>query len=101
MSEPKQDSGFIIAALVEANDDLQTEVSRLRVSNKICRTVIRALREQATSLRSQIAIAEQNDELFKSFCAGEFDAPNKFDAEVTAHEQDALSDATGVVESTI
>jgi L-2-hydroxyglutarate oxidase LhgO len=66
---------FTIESLVEANDILQEEVSRLRNSNRILRTVHSALRAANESLRAQIELAKFSDEAFKRFCAGEFDAP--------------------------
>ena len=65
---------FTISALVEANEDLQEEVSRLRNSNRVLRTVHSALRAANESLRSQLELARFSDETFKRFCAGEFDA---------------------------
>lgn len=64
----------VIASLIESNDMLQSEVSRVRDSNRILRRVHSALRTTNDSLRRQIALAEENDLLFKRFCAGEFDA---------------------------
>lgn len=63
-----------IGALVEANEILQEELNRLRNNNRVLRTVIRALRESVTTLREQVAVATQNDDLFKAYCAGDFDA---------------------------
>jgi hypothetical protein len=62
-----------LAAVVESNEILQEEVSRLRNSNRICRAVIRALRATNESLRAQVELAKFNDETFKSFCQGDFD----------------------------
>ena len=64
----------LIQSLLEANDTLQEEVSRLRNSNRILRTVHRALRAANESLRAQIELAQFNDDTFKRFCSGEFDA---------------------------
>ena len=69
---------FTIESLVESNGILQDEVSQLRNSNRILRTVHRALRSANESLRRQMEQAVINDETFKQFCAGEFDAPNQF-----------------------
>jgi len=66
---------FTIEALLESNNILQEEVSRLRNSNRILRTVHSALRAANESLRAQVELAKFNDETFKSFCQGEFDAP--------------------------
>jgi hypothetical protein len=74
MSEETLDPKETIDALIESNDILQEEVSRLRVSNKVVRTVNRALRDANKSLQRQVDLAQFNDETFKSFCNGEFDA---------------------------
>ena len=71
-----------IEALIESNNMLQEEVTRLRNSNRILRTVHRALRATLESQRSQLELASFNDDVFKRFCAGEFDSPNQFDAKV-------------------
>jgi hypothetical protein len=62
-------------AVVESNEILQEEVSRLRNSNRICRAVIRALRATNESLRAQVELAKFNDDTFKSFCQGDFGVP--------------------------
>jgi FtsZ-binding cell division protein ZapB len=67
---------FTIESLIESNNILQGEISRLRESNRILRTVHRALRASNESLRRQVELAKGNDDLFKQFCAGAFDAPN-------------------------
>lgn len=77
---------FTIESLVESNNILQEEVSQLRNSNRILRTVHRALRAANESLRRQVTQAMFNDETFKQFCAGEFDSPNQFDAVVVVPE---------------
>jgi len=64
----------VIEALKESNDILQDEVTRLRETNTTLRTVIRALRRTNESLRTQVANAAENDETFKAYCNGEFDA---------------------------
>jgi prefoldin subunit 5 len=69
MSEENQ----VVDALVESNDLLQEEVTRLRETNAMLRRVNRALRRTLDSLRNQVAAAAENDETFKAFCAGEFD----------------------------
>jgi chaperonin cofactor prefoldin len=48
-------------ALEEANETLQAEVTRLRNSNRVLRTV-------NSHLRGQLTIAHNNDEVFKEFC---------------------------------
>lgn len=83
MSDVKQDPEFIIASLLEANEILRSEVQRLTVSRSTLRRINGALRESITSMQRQIAIAQENDELFKDLCAGKFDAPGQFDAKVT------------------
>lgn len=83
---------FTIEALVESNEMLQEEVTRLRNSNRICRTVIRALRATVTSQRSTLELAQYNDETFKSFCAGDFDPVTPATPAV-----EPVSDATGTV----
>ena len=60
-------------ALIEANEMLQEDNGRLRNNNRVLRTVIRQLRESLSALRAGIAVAQENDETFKRFCAGEFD----------------------------
>ncbi len=63
-----------ISALTESNDMLQEEVTRLRESNAMLRKVHRVLRQTLNSLHEQVENAKFNDEVFKSFCEGEFDA---------------------------
>lgn len=77
---------FTIESLVESNNILQDEVTKLRNSNRILRTVHRALRNANDSLRRQVEQSSFNDDTFKRFCAGEFDAPGQFDAVVTLPE---------------
>ena len=62
------------SALLEANDILQDEVTWLRETNSTLRTVIRTLRRTNESLRMQISNAAENDDTFKRFCSGDFDA---------------------------
>jgi hypothetical protein len=81
----------VVSALQESNDILQDEVTRLRDTNTTLRTVIRTLRRTNESLRVQVSNAAENDDTFKQYCAGEFDA----DVELPS---DGLSDATGSVE---
>lgn len=78
---------FTIESLLEANNILQDEVTRLRNSNRLLRDVNRAIRRSNTSLQNQVELAKANDELFKKFCAGDFDAPGQFDAAVIAPEE--------------
>jgi FtsZ-binding cell division protein ZapB len=65
---------FTLDSLIESNNILQDEVTKLRNSNRILRTVHRALRAANDSLRRQVEQAQFNDETFKQFCNGEFDA---------------------------
>lgn len=58
-----------IAALMEANEYLGEENSRLRNSNSILRKVVRSLRDTVSILRTANETAVANDEAFKSFCA--------------------------------
>jgi len=81
----------VVDALVESNEFLQEEVSRLRNNNRMLRTVISAQRKTATVLRDQVAIAAANDEAFKEMCS---DAP-------VVQGESGLLDATDTVESTI
>lgn len=79
---------FTIESLIEANNILQEEVTRLRNSNRLLRDVNRAIRRSNTSLLKQVELAQANDDLFKQFCAGTFDAPGQFDAAVVAPEEE-------------
>lgn len=65
---------LVIEGLQESNEILQQEVKRLRNSNRVLRAVIRALRSANESLHKQQEIALKNDEIFKAYCEGEFDA---------------------------
>ena len=93
MSEEKND--FALEAVVEANELLQEEVTRLRASHGTLRRVIKALRATLTTYRKLLATAQYNDEIFKAFCNGEFDAP----AELT--EKGGLPETEGLVEPTV
>ena len=64
-----------IKILAESNDTLQEEVTRLRETNAMLRRVNHALRRTLDSLRNQVAAAAENDDTFRRFCVGEFDAP--------------------------
>jgi len=72
---------FTLDSLIESNNILQDEVTKLRNSNRILRTVHRALRAANESLRRQVELGQFNDDTFKRFCAGEFDAPGQFTGE--------------------
>lgn len=69
-----QDKDQIIASLIESNDLLRGEISQLRNSNRVLRRVHSALRSANQSLRNQVAIAQQNDELFKELCTSDYGA---------------------------
>lgn len=68
------DKDAIIASLMESVDCLREEIARVRTNNRILRRVHSALRSANASLKAQVVLAEQNDNLFKQFCGGEFDA---------------------------
>lgn len=95
MSEETLDPKFMIESLIESNNILQEEVSRLRNSNRILRTVHRVLRETLKSKDRQLELAQFNDEVFKKFCNGEFDAP------VVLLEEGGLPATRGTVESSV
>jgi len=65
----------------------------VRNSNRILRRVHSALRSANQSLHNQIAIAQENDELFKKFCNGDFDA------KVTTPTEGGLPEAGEQVEA--
>jgi FtsZ-binding cell division protein ZapB len=89
-----EDKDLVIAGLMESNDILQQEVSKVRNQNRILRTVVRSLRTANDSLRRTVEVAQQNDEMFKSLCQGDFDAKVSGDAEgglpKTSHEVELL-----------
>lgn len=74
MSEETLDKDAVIASLMESNDCLRDEIAQLRNNNRILRRVHSALRSANASLRQQVELAAQNDELFKKWCTGDFDA---------------------------
>jgi hypothetical protein len=84
-----------LQALVESNDMLQEELNRVRNTNRVLRTVVRQLRTSLTTLREQVAVAAQNDETFKAFCAGEFDVKG------TNPSEAGLAEAGSQVESAV
>ena len=88
------DKDLVIAALEESIDILQTENANLRNSNRILRMVFRTLREANESMRRSLEMAKANDEMFKSWCAGNFDAP-------VVDGQAGLADAQQTVEPTV
>ena len=89
------DGKFVTEALIESNEFLQEENSRLRNSNRMLRAVVSALRGVNTKLRASVEIAQQNDQIFKSFCQGDFDAPVLIPADA------GLADAVNTVEPTV
>lgn len=88
-----EEKDSIIASLIESNDCLQEEVTRLRASNRILRTVHRVLRERVNSLMRQVELSQFNDETFKAFCNGEFDA------RLASTEEAGLAESGKLVES--
>ena len=91
------DKDEIIASLIESNDILQGEVSQYRNSNRILRRVHSALRQANAALQNQVAIAHQNDDLFKEMCQSDFGVGGA----VTSPEKVALADAGTQVESLV
>jgi len=73
MSEEKE-KDLLIAALQESIDGLRAEISQVRNNNRLLRRVHSALRSANASLHAQVAFAQANDDLFKRFCNGDFDA---------------------------
>ena len=69
-----QEKDQVIASLIESNDNLRGELAQLRNNNRILRRVHSALRHANQALRNQVAIAQQNDELFKELCTSDFGA---------------------------
>lgn len=67
----------VITSLMESIECLREEILQLRNNNRILRRVHSALRSANDSLRRQVELAHQNDELFKKFCNGDFDAKVK------------------------
>lgn len=84
-----------IESLLESNGILQDEVKQLRNTNRILRRVHSALRSAIDSLRNQVNNATFNDDMFKRFCSGEFDATG-----VPAGDG-GLPEAEGAVEPTV
>lgn len=94
MSEETLEVSDVVASLMESNDCLREEIARLRNQNRILRRVHSAMRSALTSLRAQVALAQENDELFKKFCQGEFDA------QVATRPEGGLPEGTEQVEPT-
>lgn len=74
MSEETLDKDVIIASLLESIENLREEIQQVRTNNRILRRVHSALRSANAALRNKVELAQQNDELFKQFCNGDFDA---------------------------
>lgn len=72
--ETLEQKDVLIASLLESVDCLREEVARVRNSNRILRRVHAALRSANAALKASVDMAQQNDELFRRFCEGEFDA---------------------------
>ena len=60
--------GEVNEALLESNNLLQEEVSRVRNNNRMLRAVISALRQTNSELRRSVEIAVANDDAFKAMC---------------------------------
>ena len=84
-----------IKILAESNDTLQEEVARLRETNAMLRRVNHALRRTLDSLRNQVAAATENDDTFRRYCEGEFDA------QVIESEGTGLVDSESQVEEAV
>ena len=80
---------------IACNDMLQEEVSRLRETNTMLRRVNHALRRTLDSLRNQVAAASENDDTFRRYCEGEFDA------QVTEPGDAGLAEAGSQVEEAV
>lgn len=74
MSEETLDKDVVIASLLESIENLREEIQQVRHNNRILRRVHSALRSANQALRNKIVLAEENDQLFKQFCNGDFDA---------------------------
>ena len=84
-----------IDALLESNDMLQGEITRLKESNSTLRRVNSVLRKSLDVLRTQVAAAAENDDTFRRFCEGEFDA------QVTELGDAGLAEAGSQVEEAV
>jgi hypothetical protein len=80
-----QEKDQVIASLIESNDNLRGELAQLRNNNRILRRVHSALRSANQALRNQVAIAQQNDELFKELCTD-----GSYGAKVTRPDEGGL-----------
>ncbi len=89
------DKDQIIASLMESNEILREDLQQLRNNNRILRRVHSALRSANQALRNQVAIAQQNDELFKELCTSDFGAS------VTRPEDGGLPETGTQAEATV
>jgi hypothetical protein len=94
MSE-ELDKDQIIASLMESVENLRGELAQLRNNNRILRRVHSALRSANQSLQNRVAIAQQNDELFKELCTSDFGA------KVTSPEDGGLPEPGTQVEASV
>jgi len=83
------DKDQVIASLMESNEILREEMQQLRNNNRILRRVHSALRSANQALRNQVALAQQNDELFKELCQ-----PDAYGVEAKDVEAHQPNDAT-------
>jgi hypothetical protein len=90
-----QEKDQVIASLIESNDNLRDELAQLRNNNRILRRVHSALRSANQALRNQVAIAQQNDELFKELCTSDYGA------KVTRPEDGGLPEPGTQAETTV
>jgi hypothetical protein len=95
MNEIEQSKDEIIAALIESNDILQTELTNVRRSHRTLRTVISALRRSVNDYKAAIISKKFTDEVFKEFCDGKFDVP------VGVEETGGLPNSSTPVEPTV
>ena len=84
----------IIASLMESVENLRGELAQLRNNNRILRRVHSALRSANQSLQNRVAIAQQNDDLFKELCTSDFGA-------VTSPEDGGLPEPGTQVEAPV
>jgi hypothetical protein len=94
-----QEKDQVIASLIESNDNLRGELAQLRNNNRILRRVHSALRSANQALRNQVAIAQQNDDLFKELCQ-----PNAYGVEgakVTRPEDGGLPEQGTQAEASV
>lgn len=89
------DKDQVIASLLESNEMLREEMQQLRNNNRILRRVHSALRHANTALRNQVALAQQNDELFKELCTSDFGV------KVTSPEEGGLPETGTQAEASV